>query len=133
MRYSACDYDLIPLLAEAYWKNLTPESAVLARVFLEHASKLNDENLLEISALPVVTAFAFYVQESYNDLVHILHETTILGEPDEETEEELAQRELILGELLRMAVKLDFGDEIGRRKMFAVVSESDSTGRMFGR
>jgi condensin complex subunit 3 len=37
--------------------------------------------------------------------------------------EALAKREIILGELLRMAVKLDYGDEIGRRKVYTVTRE----------
>jgi hypothetical protein len=41
----------------------------------------------------------------------------------EELEEELSKCEVVLGELLRMALKLDYMDEIGRRKVFTVVSE----------
>ena len=43
-------------------------------------------------------------------------------EVDEELEEELAKREVIMSELLRIMLKLDYGDEIGRRKLFSVVS-----------
>jgi condensin complex subunit 3 len=42
---------------------------------------------------------------------------------DVEDLEALAKREIILGELLRMAVKLDYGDEIGRRKVYTVTRE----------
>lgn len=106
---------------------MTPESAVLARAFVEHCE---NETSLEAAALPVVTAFAFYIQEAYNSLLVALEQENahLLGigaEDEEEAEdqsEEVAKREVILGELLRIAVKLDYMDEIGRRKVFSVVS-----------
>ena len=119
---------------DEYWKELTPESVVLARVFVEHCVNTENEARLESASLPVVTAFAFHIQEAYNALLVTLQdiETAKLlragleqekeqGE-EEEMEEELAKREIILGELLRMALKLDYSDEIGRRKVFSVVS-----------
>jgi condensin complex subunit 3 len=116
-----------------YWKELTPESVVLARVFVEHCVSNDNEARLESASLPVVTAFAFHIQEGYNALLVVLQDITTAkllragleqeeqGE-EEELEEELAKREIILGELLRMALKLDYSDEIGRRKVFSVVS-----------
>jgi condensin complex subunit 3 len=80
----------------------------------------------------VVTAFAFHIQEVYNAFLEVLREeeeVRLMCTGDEEVEnnermeEEMAKGEVILGELLRMAVKLDYSDEIGRRKVFAVVSE----------
>lgn len=118
---------------EQYWQNLTPESAVLARVFVEHCIKNNNEARLEAAALPVVTAFAFHIQETYNKLLNTLQKIEAAkvaaggtGEYEDEDalEEELARREVTLGELLRMALKLDYMDEIGRRKVFTVVSAS---------
>ncbi|KAJ2914546.1 hypothetical protein MD484_g5881, partial [Candolleomyces efflorescens] len=117
---------------ESYWQNLTPESAVLARVFVDHCIKNGNETRLEAAALPVVTAFAFHIQEGYNRLLSALENidnarATGVGQESiddqEELEEELAKREVILSELLRMALKLDYGDEIGRRKVFTVVKE----------
>ncbi|KAF8635423.1 hypothetical protein AX15_000413 [Amanita polypyramis BW_CC] len=114
---------------EAYWKELTPESAVLSRAFVEHYA---NETRLEAAALPVVTAFAFYIQEAYNSLLEVLQEGSarlldLDGADDEEEveahDEELAKREVTLGELLRIAIKLDYMDEIGRRKVFSVVKE----------
>ena len=83
---------------------------------------MKNETLLEAAALPVVTAFAFHMQESYNLLLEALEDLSEADE-DEELEEELAKREAILGELLRVTLKLDYGDEIGRRKVFTVVSQ----------
>ena len=39
-------------------------------------------------------------------------------------EEELMDGEFVIGELLRLAVNLDYADEIGRRKMFQLVRKS---------
>ncbi|KAJ7765255.1 nuclear condensing complex subunit [Mycena metata] len=116
---------------DAYWHNLSPESAVLARAFLEHClgganpnssySGGRGEERLEAASLPVVTAFAFHVQEAYNTLLMALEDVEV--DEDDEAEEELAKREVVLGELLRMAVKLDYGDEIGRRKVYTVTRD----------
>ena len=104
-------------------------------MFVEHCVSTENEARLESASLPVVTAFAFHIQEAYNALLVVLQDTETakllragLGQKDgqqgeeEELEEELAKREIILGELLRMALKLDYSDEIGRRKVFSVVS-----------
>ena len=71
------------------------------------------------------------MQEAYNALLAVLEEMEtakllragLEEEEDEEMEEELTKREVIMGELLKMVLKLDYGDEIGRRKVFSVVSE----------
>ncbi|KAF9066728.1 nuclear condensing complex subunit [Rhodocollybia butyracea] len=112
-----------------FWGDLSPESAVLARIFVEQCLETKNENLLEAASIPVVTAFAFHIQEAYNALLALMQEMDFVnvGEPDDEEsearEEELAKKELILGELLRIALKLDYGDEIGRRKVFSVVRD----------
>lgn len=111
-------------LPEQYWTKLTPESSALARIFVEHCVANNKEQALESSALPDVTRFALMLQDSYNNLLGKLEEAELLGnDEDDAREEEIAQREMILGELLMMALKLDYGDEIGRRKVFTVVSK----------
>lgn len=136
VRYSfhhSISHTLNQLYIDEFWKSLTPESAVLARVFIENCLQTQNEVRLEAASLPVVTAFAFHLQEAYNALVDILQEAENVkflnagqDEDEEEAEhreEELAKREVILSELLRMALKLDYMDEIGRRKVFSVVRE----------
>jgi condensin complex subunit 3 len=97
-------------------------------VFVEHCIDTKNETCLEASSLPVVTAFAFYLQDAYNALLDLLQdaETARLlraGEDEEveRREEDLAKREVILSELLRIALRLDYMDEIGRRKVFSVI------------
>ncbi|KAG6849522.1 hypothetical protein H0H93_007772 [Arthromyces matolae] len=118
---------------EQYWKELTPESAVLARLFLQHCLSTKNETRIEAASLPVVTAFAFLLQDAYNALLDILQDEENVAflnerEPQDEEDvakrqEELSKKEVILGELLRMSLKLDFMDEIGRRKVFTVVKD----------
>ncbi|CAA7257465.1 unnamed protein product [Cyclocybe aegerita] len=121
---------------DEYWKDLTAESVLLARVFVEHAVSSKNEARLETASLPVVTAFAFHVQEAYNSILQVLQEQEAAKllragrdaredeeEQDEELEEELAKCEVVMGELLKLALKLDYGDEIGRRKVFSVVKD----------
>ena len=110
---------------------MTPESAVLARVFVEQCISTKNEARLESASLPVLTAFAFHIQEAYNSLLAVLEEIEtakllragLEDEENDELEEELAKREVVMSELLRMTLKLDYADEIGRRKVFSVVSE----------
>jgi condensin complex subunit 3 len=110
---------------------LTPESTILARVFVEHCVQTKNERLLDSASLPVVTAFAFHIQEAYNSLLNKIHEheTNVAeshDDEDEESEEEVMKGEIVLGELLKMAMRLDYGDETGRRQVFSVMSKSIS-------
>ncbi|KAF7375149.1 Condensin complex subunit 3 [Mycena sanguinolenta] len=70
---------------------------------------------MESSGIPVVTSCAFRVQQGYNSLI------AANEEEDEEEVYERQDKEFILAELLKLAVKLDYSDEIGRRKMFSLV------------
>lgn len=93
---------------------MNPEKAFLARIFVEHCISEKDEARLE-DTLPVVTALAFRIQDEYNKLVGAVN-----GEGEDPTE-----RAFIVGELLRLAVSLDYSDEIGRRKMFQLARQSN--------
>jgi condensin complex subunit 3 len=113
-------YPLVPSLAdktEDFWTNLTPERAFLARVFVEYCVKNKDETRME-DTMPVVAELAFRIQEEYNKL-----EETFTGE-EEGDEEENAERSFIVGELMRLAVNMDYTDQYGRSAMFQHASES---------
>ncbi|KAI9633507.1 nuclear condensing complex subunits, C-term domain-containing protein [Dioszegia hungarica] len=91
----------------------------MARVFVDHCVATNvripfhQDNVRLEETLPVVTALAFLVQDEFNKLV-----------PSVNTEEaDIADRSFIVGELLSLAVNLDYADEIGRRKMFTLARE----------
>ncbi|KAJ9110074.1 hypothetical protein QFC19_001745 [Naganishia cerealis] len=104
-----------------YWTVLTPEKAFLSRVFMEHCIAKKDEARLE-RVLPVVTAMAFKLQEEYN----LLEEITPSDELEMQQEDlpaEYVDRTFVVSELCKMAVNLDYSDEIGRRKMFQLARE----------
>ncbi|KAL7422917.1 chromosome condensation complex Condensin, subunit G [Cryptotrichosporon argae] len=101
---------------DAFWENLTAEKAFLSRVFVDHCVSTRDEARLE-NALPVVTALAFRIQDEYNKLV-----ASTNGDDDDE-QAPAVERAFVVGELLRLAVNLDYADEIGRRKMFQLARE----------
>lgn len=110
-----------------YWRELTPERAFLARVFVEHCIATKDDAKLDAS-LPVVTHLAFQIQNAYNAYLDDTEKSA--SREHEVSEEQLAQeedarldQEFIIGELLRLAVSLDYADEIGRRKMFQLVRD----------
>jgi hypothetical protein len=68
--------------------------------------------------MPVVAELAFRIQEEYNKL-----EETFSSE-EEVDEEENAERSFIVGELMRLAVNMDYTDQYGRSAMFQHASES---------
>ncbi|KAJ7242768.1 nuclear condensing complex subunit [Mycena haematopus] len=102
---------------DTYFANLTPEKAFLVRVFVDHCKEDKDraELKMENGGIPVVTSCAFRIQHGYNSLV------AADEAEDEEKVYERQDKEFILAELLKLAVNLDYSDEIGRRKMFALV------------
>ena len=113
------------LLIEDYWRELTLERTFLARVFVEHCIATKDDAKLD-TCLPVVTHLAFQIQNAYNAYLDDID--ALAARELELSEEQLAQeedarldQEFIIGELLRLAVNLDYADEIGRRKMFQLV------------
>lgn len=80
-------------------------------MFVDHCVSTKDSTRLE-KVLPVVTAHAFRIQEAYNTLLDVL-DGTETGEDDKAVDE----HEFILAELLRIALNLDYADEIGRRRL----------------
>lgn len=113
-----------------FWAELTPEKSFLARVFVDHCITVKDDAKLE-AAMPVVTSMAFKIQEMYNELLTSMQEEEeerllLLEERPEDKvrkEEERIDREFVIGEMLKLAVNLDYADEIGRRKMFQLVRD----------
>lgn len=111
--------------SEEYWTELTPESALLAHAFVVHSQ---GTARVEEVGLPMITAFAFYIQSLYNKLLEALQAAEaaemLHNEEDmAETLEQLHKIASILSSILSIAAGLDYGDEIGRRKAFSVVSK----------
>ncbi|KAI8986589.1 nuclear condensing complex subunit [Pilobolus umbonatus] len=92
-----------------FWKNLTPESAFLANVFIHFLQKNDtlDERLDTI--LPELTRHAFHL-DYYNQLSR--------SDDDNATD-----YEYITSQMLDISMCLDYADEVGRRKMFELLRE----------
>lgn len=92
---------------------------------MEHTISVKDDSKLD-ACLPVVTHLAFLIQNAYNAYLDDIDAAA--ARELELTEEQVAQeedtrldQEFIITQLLRLAVSLDYADEIGRRKMFQLV------------
>ncbi|KAF8548053.1 hypothetical protein OG21DRAFT_814500 [Imleria badia] len=117
---------------DAFWDALTPEKAFLARVCVEHCIATNDQAKLEVS-LPVVTHLAYRIQSVYNkyqeDIDSVAQERALRAldanerDVDERLDDLLLDAEFVIAEMLKLAVNLDYADEIGRRKMFQLVRD----------
>lgn len=109
-----------------FWDNMTIESAFLARTFIEccqqdpaSQSKLEDK-------MPEVTRIGFYLQRYLNNLldtVRAINEGT-------GTDEDQADQEFIVEQLLHISHHLDYTDEIGRRKMFSLLRDAISVAEL---
>lgn len=123
---------------DAFWQAVTPESMFIARIFTVYCHEHELEARLEAAGVPVVTALAFYLQESCNDLLDAIEELEDAraeadsraegAAPEEEEamerkEDVVTERAFVVAEMLRLTALCDFSDEIGRRKAFAVVRE----------
>lgn len=131
-KFALCAHPLTNYVyLESFWNNLTPESAILVRVFVNRCLSMKDGARLEAASLPTVTAFAFHIQEAYNAIIEQIQEinipdsagTEIVADEGERDRIEVAKAEFVLRELLKVAGNLDYADEIGRREVFAVVSK----------
>jgi condensin complex subunit 3 len=112
------------LIADGYWERLSPESALLLRMYVRHCKATKDEDRLD-DVLPVVTALAFKLEQEHRALSGIvskLDEQEAVA--DESLERELAERTFVVKELLTLSTESDFADEIGRRNMFTLIRTS---------
>ncbi|KAH8702023.1 putative nuclear condensin complex subunit 3 [Talaromyces proteolyticus] len=108
---------------EEFWQGLTAESSFLARSFndfcrVENVGKYDD---LADDKMPEVTALAYFLQKYSSALLMKLKESAASGENNEEETMEL---EFIVEQLLQVCLTLDYSDEVGRRKMFALLREN---------
>lgn len=116
------DYQDEVSLSDPFWDNLTPESAFMARSmndFYRGQDEAKYEAVVE-EKMPEVTKLAFFLERYANNLVQILQRNYANGEEDAE---ETVEQEFIVEQLLHIAKTLDYSDEVGRRKMFALLRE----------
>ena len=137
--------------SQTFWTELTPLKSLLIKSLTDYCRKNSSESVLE-EILPPVTGLAFRIQGEWNGFSKAVHSLQLLSEDEqeEELEEEsedededseketqsqekrnqvsnlkviIKQKEFILKQLLSLAMNLDYGDEIGRRKMFGLVRD----------
>ena len=116
-------------LDNTFWENLTAESAFLVRSFNDwcrsskHQGKY--ESLVE-EKLPEVTKLAYHLQIQLNKLIGLVTEDqdTLKVNEEDEVGTDITEQEFIVVQLLMIATSMDYGDEIGRRKMFLLLRNS---------
>ncbi len=83
---------------------------------------LQDDARLE-NTLPVVTALAFVIQETFNSIVNGASDS--ISDDGQDQADRLGEQSqaFMVSELCRLALHLDYADEIGRRKMFGLARE----------
>lgn len=108
---------------DIFWEQLTPESIFMARSFNDFCKQEGDgkfERLIE-EKMPEVTKLAYFLQRYTNSLVDVLRSNS---KKDEGEEYDTVEREFVVEQLLQIAKTLDYSDEVGRRKMFALLRET---------
>ncbi|EPQ26200.1 uncharacterized protein PFL1_06912 [Pseudozyma flocculosa PF-1] len=114
--------------AEEFWAHLTPSTAFLACAVIDHFRKAGNDRRLE-ECLPLVTALAFRIQKEYADLSALVEQQQPILDADDVSDEQLMiaatiqTKTFTIKQLLGIALSSDYGDEIGRRKMFGLVRD----------
>lgn len=118
------DYQEEVSFADPFWDNLTSETAFMARSFNDFCrAKENPRySALVEEKMPEVTNLAFFLQRYTNALVELLQQNS--DREQEAEQEEPVEQGFIVEQLLHIAKTLDYSDEAGRRKMFALLRET---------
>lgn len=118
------DYQEEVSFADPFWDNLTSEAAFMVRSFNDFCRAKQDLKYAALveEKMPEVTKLACLLQRYASALVDILRRNINKGQ--EEQQEEHVEMEFIVEQLLHIAKTLDYSDEVGRRKMFALLRET---------
>ncbi|KAK3897797.1 hypothetical protein C8A05DRAFT_47697 [Staphylotrichum tortipilum] len=125
------DYREAMFFDDNFFETLSAESVFVARTFNDFCRNEGDgkfEALVE-EKLPEVTKVAFYLERYIKvliDAVKRAEEEQAAREDDDEEddEEDTAEQEFIVEQLLHIVLTLDYSDEVGRRKMFALLRQT---------
>ncbi|OBT84466.1 hypothetical protein VE02_06450 [Pseudogymnoascus sp. 03VT05] len=120
------DYREAVVFDNLFWDTLSAESVFMARSFNDYCRNEGSNKLeaLVEEKMPEVTKLAYYLQRYINVLVEALKRVAQQAPEDEEEEEDTVEQEFIVEQLLHIAHTLDYSDEVGRRKMFALLRQS---------
>lgn len=111
---------------DSFWDTLSAEAVFMARSFNDFCRNEGNgkfEALIE-EKMPEVTKLAFYLQRYIQVLVEALKRVALQEVAEDEEEEDTVEQEFIVEQLLHIARTLDYSDEVGRRKMFALLRQS---------
>ncbi|KAK8017179.1 hypothetical protein PG991_008255 [Apiospora marii] len=110
-----------------FWQTLSAEAVFMARSFNDFCRADGNrkyESLVE-EKLPEVTKVAFYLERYLNVMIEAIRRVNSQEEvDDDEDEEDTVEQEFIVEQLLHIILTLDYSDEVGRRKMFALLRQS---------
>ncbi|KAI0378759.1 condensin subunit Cnd3 [Hypomontagnella monticulosa] len=109
-----------------FWETLSAESVFIARSFNDFCRTEGNgkyESLIE-EKLPEVTKLAFFLERYLNVLIEAIRRINNQGDVEEDEEEDTVEQEFIVEQLLHIILTLDYSDEVGRRKMFALLRQS---------
>lgn len=109
-----------------FWETLSSESVFVARTFNDFCRNEGNgkyESLVD-QKLPEVTKLAFYLERYVKVLIDAIKRINEQEVEDEEEEEDTVEQEFIVEQLLHIALTLDYSDEVGRRKMFALLRQT---------
>lgn len=119
------DYREEIMFDDQFWETLSAESVFLARSYNDFCRDEGNgkyEHLVE-EKLPEVTKLAFYLERYNQALIDTIRRITN-SEVEDEDEEDTVEQEFIVEQLLHVALTLDYSDEVGRRKMFALLRQT---------
>ncbi|KAI2621031.1 ARM repeat-containing protein [Xylaria nigripes] len=111
---------------DRFWETLSAESVFVARSFNSFCRTEGNgkyEPLVE-EKLPEVTKIAYFLERYLNVLIEAIRRINSRGDVEEEEEEDTAEQEFIVEQLLHIILTLDYSDEVGRRKMFALLRQA---------
>lgn len=120
------DYRDAVTFDDNFWDTLSAEAVFVARSFNDFCRSEGNgkfEILIE-EKTPEVTKLAFYLQRYIAVLVEALKRVALQELTEDELEEDTVEQEFIVEQLLHIARTLDYSDEVGRRKMFALLRQS---------
>lgn len=120
------DYRDAVTFDDNFWNTLSAESVFMARSFNDFCRTEGNgkfESLIE-EKMPEVTKLAFFLDRYISVLVDALKRVALQEPTEDEEEEDTVEQEFIVEQLLHMTRTLDYSDEVGRRKMFALLRQS---------
>ncbi|KAK0623228.1 nuclear condensing complex subunit [Immersiella caudata] len=119
------DYREFITFDDNFWETLSAESVFVARSFNDFCRSEGNgkyEALVE-EKLPEVTKVAFFLERYIKVLIDAVKRADEM-EGEEDEEEDTVEQEFIVEQLLHIALTLDYSDEVGRRKMFALLRQT---------